>query len=563
MESPHARLWQGKVPSKQERDLYKNLQPILKTPHTVPIPATRNNRFRVDDPLFRELPENVKADVLQYVGEYYKCSPSQASIKRSIMKMDAKPCFEYKQHEYWERTVEAVEAIWRFRFEEYHLMSLDEVFPDLELRAAAGVPWRLCGLKTKGDCLKNKEVMTSILDLDVNEAPPVWSVSGKTEWMGIEDLDIDKIRTFIIPPFQLLLWSSMLYKSQSELMKEFWWSAYGFNPYKGGVNRMAEELIRDAFWFLMYDVKGWDRILPLMEQIHELRKESVPDFVYHIAEWVSANTARSYLLFPDGLIVRKEVGNNSGSGTTTGDNILGHCYILYLVLMDLFDGDQAIVEEIMAQLFGDDNIMSIPKPEGKTAEDIENTFRRVFAMFGLELDPFKISETLEGMEFLGFQFSKTEEGWIPRYNLGRIAASFCYEIEKHEDDALVSKAWTLTIMSAGSGREVYEHFAKALAWILYKQKDNEDPVISSYVQVGVPTFEECMGFYTGNELTTIEDESLFDYNYLSEVGRHKIDNIFNGSESSETRKTKTGEKSQARRKANGQVNHSPRNSRCR
>lgn len=518
-ESPFELLWTGRPPSLEERSKFQHLETILMTKHITPVARDRTTRDRNAEEIFGSLPINIRAPVEELVGEYYRCVGDTKSVELSIKKLDFAPCHDYKDHPMWEQAVDIVEGMWAYRYRDCRVYTLEDLISLITLDAASGVPWRLIGLKTKEDVLRSAFMYLILSVYIIQTKPPVWSLCPKTEWYHADDLDAGKVRTFIIPPFHLLLWSLMLFKDQNEKTKEYWWSAYGFSPYRGGTNRMARRLHKRSKWFFTYDVKGWDRRLPLMKIIMRLRRDFTPGFLSQIAKWVAKNHVTSFILLPDGRIIRKSLGNNSGSGTTTGDNILGHCYILCLVLLDLFDGDRDQVLDIVACLFGDDNVGSlpaIPDPLRDNAIEIEATFRRVFSLFGLELDPFKLTHELEGHEFLGFQFTKHSGDWIPRYNVGRIAASFCYTIQDMPDDAVISRCWSLMVMSAGSGKETYEKFASAVYWMLQKFRDSKDPIISSYVDVGVPSFEQVMCFYTGREHGFVVPP----HNFLEEGGRN-------------------------------------------
>jgi hypothetical protein len=358
------------------------------------------------------------------------------------------------------------------------------------------------GLPKKCDVLSNSECMDWVVSEQVLESKPVWSIAPKTEWYPAEKIDDDKVRTVIIPPFHLFFWQSVLYKEQHEALKEFWWSAYGFNPYQGGVSRLVQSLTANgANVFGVWDVKKWDRLLPLLGEIHEFRRTFVSDEFLSFADWATRNTVTSYILTPGGLILWKEIGNNSGSGSTTPDNIIAHMYIIYLLFLKIYDGDTDRARNASAKLFGDDAICSVRT--SLTIDQLNQTTREVYGLFGLLLDPLTWQTSVEGLEFLGFTIVQINGEWVPRYSLGRIAASFAYVIETIDSVASITKAWTLMVMTAGCGEKVYERYADAVSWMLYKIGLNlelrDDPVISSYCALGVPSFASVMNFYTGKE----------------------------------------------------------------
>lgn len=523
-ESPFEILWNGRPASLDERSRYKHLRVLFMTKHITPLANDRNTRDRDIDSVLSSLPVNIWDEVNSYAGPFYRCVGDKKSVELSIKKLDFPICKEYKQHFHWNTTREVVEAMWAFRFKDARFTPLEELLPDMNLDSAAGVPWRLIGLKQKRDVFQSVFMFLILSYFIIEQKRPIWSLSPKTEWYNATDLDNGKVRTFIIPPFHLLLWGLMLYKSQNELTKDYWWSAYGYCPYRGGTHRAALKLLVLAIFFVTYDVKGWDRRFPMMKMIYKFRNIHIDQDFRAYGEWVKDNIVTSLILLPDGTVVEKSIGNNSGSWATTGDNILGHHYPLFLTLMVIYDGDVDTVLDICAMLYGDDNVMGLPKIpthiySGDNPEEfIENCFRTTFALFGFELDPFCCTRTLEGHEFLGFKFTLFEDYWIPQYNIGRIGAAFCYTIKKMPDNAIVSRCWSLMVMAAGSGETAYHAFASAMEWILLSFADSEDPVIQSYVDVGVPSFEQVMRFYTGLESSF----ELPPFNFLEVGGRNSL-----------------------------------------
>lgn len=491
---------------------------IGSTRHVTILPDERDNNYRFKDHLFRKcLGENTQSQLKDLAGAYYRVIGTKSSVEQSIKKMDFPKITGYKHSVAWNMAKDFVYDMWHLTFSDNtRYMSLDEMLPGLNLNSSPGAPWVQLGFKTKRQLLNFPEFYDYYSSDPFKRKPPIWKVSPKTEIYSLEDLENNKVRTFIIPPLDFLLLQKHYFETQNRSMKEKHWSAYGFNPYQGGVARYAERLLIHKI-FIFYDVKGWDRKLPLMEAVYKLRISFISDDDHaRFAWWVADHIVSSILLHTDGTLFKKYIGNNSGSGCTTNDNILAHCFILAYVLIILFKGDLQIVLAVIALLFGDDNAMSIPDP-GVSDSDIESIFRSCYLDFGLELDPFYVQHELEGVEFLGFKFHFFESVWIPQYNIGRLMAAYVYTIEKKQSDSIsLSRAWMLTLMCAGNGREIYSLVASATQRYMDFLKDSTDTEVLAFRRIGVPSFEETMSFYLGRE--TSFDFSLFDYSILEEVG---------------------------------------------
>jgi len=428
-------------------------------------------------------------------GEWYRVIGTVSSVDLSIRKMDKRPTRAYKHHPYW---IEAKKRVWEKYFNLFIAnsspLTTEEIVATMDRTTSAGVPWAFYGFKKKGNVMDSEYGM-HIVEFKSVGTPVVWKISPKTEWYPSSKLDENKVRTFIIPPFHFLWYQKKIYGRQNESMKMFGFSAYGFNPYQGGVDRMAVKLLVNKY-FLYYDVVGWDRLLPVLRTVYKMRNQFVGDSPD--VKWVTDNVIKSTLLTPMGVLFMKWWGNNSGSGSTTNDNILGHEFIFAFTLFCIYDGDEEMVDRVVANLYGDDNMSSLPD----VPDNIEEVVRECYRCFGLELDPFYCSTSLEGCEFLGFKFTCHEGTWIPKYDTSKLMSSFCHDYEKSNVSAVISKAYTICVMCAGdfeSGafeimQDILQHYFDAG---FRKYKGNT--VFRSYMEAGVPTRAACLSFYKGFE----------------------------------------------------------------
>lgn len=493
---------------------YDHLETVGIVDKRSPLPRVRNNRYRFYGPIAARLPPNLRGPLKLLAGAFYRVIGTVSSVEQSIKKMDRKPVYDYQDNPRWQEALDFVCDMLDVAFKTTSVCTMEHLIETLVTTAASGEPWSSLGLTTKGKCLESQlfrdylETMVLAKNRD-HMKDPVWKIVPKTEWYPAEKLDANKCRTFIIPPFHLLFWQKFLYQMQNEAIKNVFWSVYGFNPYSGGVTRLANRLLTNKI-FVYYDVVGWDRLLPVMPEIYNFRNLYIPPEYIELAWWVAKQTCESTLLHPDGYLLRKLWGNNSGSGTTTTDNIIGHCFVLSLALIMLY-GTIDVVARVVAALFGDDNAMSLPYLEDEFR--IQVVFEEVFSSFGLEFDPFIVTHTLEGVEFLGFTFTSLGDQWIPKYSIGRIASSFLYVYEKNVLAAAeISKMFILSVMSAGSGEETYSKFADVLTYVYSTYADSQDTVIASFVSMGVPTYNDVISFFVGTECNSFPwkevDENL-------------------------------------------------------
>jgi hypothetical protein len=515
---------EGKTWGTLDRDIfpavgYEHLEYVGTCARVKPLPPRRDKRYRQVDVLLLTAPHNLSKAVRKMSGEYYRCIPDVVSYYKSIKKMDFPPCREYKQHHYWRVAKDYIRNAWHLPFTHHtRVWEVEEIYEDMDLSKSPGEPWTSNGFRTKKATLESPVYLDYVMTPFWEREHPLWSAVGKVEWLHADDLDDDKCRTFIIPPVHFLADQKRFYGSQNLAFKMHHWSAYGFNPYHGGTNRLAKRLLKHRT-FLTYDVKGWDRLLPLLKTGYSIRNSYLSDEHYLHYHYVTKHTCRAYILLANGMIIRRLIGNNSGSNNTTTDNILCHSLILCFALLVLFDGNLDLVDSVIAALFGDDDVCGLPD----TDKDIEKVFRECFALFGLQLDPVVVTTNLEECEFLGFYFMRCGTSWIPAYKKEKIAASFAYEYERAPSDAArISKAWTLMVMSA-SHEDLFDILSQIVRGYLADWMDSDDPTIKCYCDMGVPTRRECLDFFLGLEACYIDQ--FFDYSCLESLSNMEVGGI--------------------------------------
>lgn len=492
---------------------YKALEPIFRTKHCQPLSANRPTRVRYLDRVVSLAPDDV-LDILEtYSGEYYAKMGDRASVGLSISKMDKSPVRLYKGTESWRVAKEVVDSLVYSRFRGLGVTSFEKIMSTLTMKASAGVVFAQWGCKTKLDAFQHPQCAEYILSDPTTHDTPIWKVVPKVEWGLAEDIDNGKVRTFIVPPVDLVFWTKFCYDSQNEALKNFWWSAYGFNPYGGGTDELVRAL---QVWthFFYYDVTGWDRLLPTMRMVHRRRINSCPFPYRSFAQWCSVHCCNSFLLLPDGTIVFKDWGNNSGSAVTTTDNILSHLYVEFCALYEYY-GSIEVALSCVSRVYGDDNVMSLPYLMPGGVEKLKSTFVEVYGWFGLVLDPLVYTENIEEIEFLGFSPKRTDFGYVPLYKTGRVVSAFKYVIEKHNLEASFAKAWSLTIMAAPGPEEAFDAMCRVLEVACYKFRNSDSPVVKSYINFGIPQRDECLRFMLGLETNRWLD-GIFNYDLIQD-----------------------------------------------
>lgn len=408
--------------------------------------------------------------------------------------MDRPVTREYLKCPLYKEAVEIVLEEFREALEQPP-MTLDGALRSMDLTKASGYVLRQSGYKKKYQAVMTG-VVFQFLSKGILDEIPLWLACGKErEFLYRSDYIGDKKqRTFIVEPFELLLHHKIIYGNQSEGMKGHWWSAYGLNPYQGGVNNMARKLLRYRR-FTMFDVVRYDRLFPHMRDVFYIRNECVADSPFK--EWVTNNCCDSMVVLPNGDVIFKTWGNNSGSGTTTGDNIIGMAICLVHAFLRLGCDHEQISEMVWAYLFGDDVVLA--DSLDCSDEELKEVLISTFALYGFKFDPLIISNKLEDMEFLGFKFVKMGDFWVPKYDLGVLCFGFTHNHDTVDKLSEISKFGSLMLMSAGHGEEVYNKFRVELLKVLVNFDHVKINGLKHNNFAGVPTFEETLNWYVGYE----------------------------------------------------------------
>jgi len=308
----------------------------------------------------------------------------------------------------------------------------------IKLDTSPGPSWEKMGCKPKFEAMMH----ASFVEIAAKYHTPVWKNAAKREFLSLQEILEDKIRTFKIADVDFLIVQKMLYEKLSERFKEAskdpkFWVRYGFSKEYGGFNQMINRLKR-AFYIWSLDVSGWDKSISCMEEWYKIKERCIP--FHPLKEYVRKNTINSLEADGDGFVVENEGGNRSGSGDTTTDNCGCHLLVMTYLLISIYHmkhGKMPTYTEVYEQLvnlLGDDNLSGVFEDfciEGKMADII----RSVYAEFGLLVKEkaFKEQYMKPGDEILDFEFlgstakyNKELNTYVPIPRVEKICSSIIY-----------------------------------------------------------------------------------------------------------------------------------------
>jgi len=419
----------------------------------------------------------------------------------------------------------------QFRYAFFEPLSTsEEVASYIDYLRSCGFPANHFGIRTKKELVNCVEYWEWVR---VNKFihPVIWVSCPKKEFKKYEDILEGKIRMFQIPPMYFLQSQLKFGRKSSEAIKSHPWSAYGFNPYRGGVDRLARRLFSKRIR-LIYDVSGWDKYIPILSdvlaQTYRASSPYLSDDDKIELKWVIENTAMAYMKLTDGTVVCKWYGNPSGSGTTTRDNILAHVVIVAHALSECYFLKYGVYPKVdlllaqLVQLFGDDSVLGLDDDFDFILND--GYLHNHFTKYGLKLKYLRggYNAPLENLDFLGFSFKFMDGFWYPKYDVVRLATSFLYNGPEKVDnyrEATISKWFTLFVMSYPN--EEHFMFRQAYGEIYRKLLSVQDPTPTELAirSIGVPDEHVLRSHFLGLESDCFG--TLFNFFNVMEAGGPK------------------------------------------
>jgi len=277
-------------------------------------------------------------------------------------------------------------------------LDYEDVFAEMDHARSPGFPWN-CMYTTNKECWEKHRDYMDCFRQDVEDGlKPIcfWNVFPKEEVLPDEKVNAGKVRQISGAPLELKLLSNSIMLAQNNRFYEWHgkcWSQVGINPFGLGWQELYSSLRNTSNLGKAMDVSRFDanyqcHMAAAVKELrwncmsHKMRTEKNRrklDYVYD-------SVFRGYLVCPNGEVLQKEHGNNSGSSNTVVDNTLAlGITLMYAWIRGCRDREiepdyQHMMQCIAAALYGDDNTF-VATQQGR-AVLTEEVMRRAFADHG-------------------------------------------------------------------------------------------------------------------------------------------------------------------------------------
>ncbi|QLH94015.1 polyprotein [Achyranthes virus A] len=277
----------------------------------------------------------------------------------------------------------------------------------------------------------------------------VWNGSLKAELRPNEKVDQNKTRTFTAAPLDTLLGAKVCvddFNNQfySLNLKGPW--TVGMTKFYGGWDKLLRQL-PDDWLYCHADGSRFDSSLTpfLINAVIEVRHAFMEewDFGYEMLRNLYTEIIYTPILTPDGTIVKKFKGNNSGQPSTVVDNTLMVIITMYYSLHRCGWSSEMILANFAFFANGDDLIIAVNPQYRATLDTLQSSFLEL----GLNYDFSERTFERQELWFMSHQGIEKEGIYIPKLEPERIVSILewdrCATIE-HRMEAICAamiEAW--------------------------------------------------------------------------------------------------------------------------
>jgi len=292
---------------------------------------------------------------------------------------------------------------------------------------------------------------------------PLSQVLDKHEYLPQDEvIDEHKLRTYFNTEAPFVMKQKLMFDAQDEAMKlacNQWqrqWSRYGFCKQYGGIDSLvrAHQMLGlrrrlEKVFHKQSDVSGWDRVIPLMDEVYQVRKAlfgPMSEIELEHFEYIKQNVCHPVCVLFNGELIQRHTGNISGSGKTSTDNTIAHIICeMYTLITMYYDKNgtiptlEFILTNTVISLYGDDDLSSyiISDWMDGTEEDFIRRYKEIYLEFGLVIKDkaFKGQfDDLVGLEFLGntIYYNKAQQLYFGEPRWSKILTSIIYNLESKD-----------------------------------------------------------------------------------------------------------------------------------
>nr|UQT19420.1 polyprotein [Sugarcane mosaic virus] len=423
--------------------------------------------------LYLSTHDEAKAYFTPLLGKYDKSRLNRAAFIKDISKY-AKPIYIGEiNYDVFDKAIERVIRTLRDVGMQQctYVTDEEEIFKSLNLNAAVGALYTGKKKDYFADFSEEDkaEIVMRSCERLYNGQLGIWNGSLKAEIRPIEKTMLNKTRTFTAAPLETLLGGKVCvddFNNQfySHHLEGPW--TVGITKFYGGWNRLLEKL-PEGWIYCDADGSQFDSSLTpyLINAVLHIRLQFMEEWELGAQMLRNLYTEIVYtpIATPDGSVIKKFKGNNSGQPSTVVDNTL--MVILAFNYAMLSSGIQDNEIDNCCKMFanGDDLLLAV-HPD---YEHILDGFQTHFGNLGLNFEFNSRTKEKSDLWFMSTQGLKCEGIYIPKLEKERIVAILEWDrsnLPEHRLEAICA-----AMVEAWGYPDLIHEIRKFYAWLLEMQ----------------------------------------------------------------------------------------------
>lgn len=511
-------------PTEEDIKSFKHLQVLAILPGSRIYPRKGENFTDTYDKNFEEFSHLVDTTIIKENATYHKVRATDKGMKHEISTLDREAICPDFNDPILVHTMNIMRS---------HLAPVlsTSVTPDRDYvyhpSTSPGIMFKRNKIKTKQQALESELFKRTVLS---TSHVPLSGFNDKLEFLPEEDLANNKLRGTAGTGIDLLAKQKLFFDAQNEnIVKncDNSWIKYGFTKQYGGFHRLLSRF--EPFTAkMMSDVSKWDKSIFLL-LVYMLRIEflNFPEPLTELLIYTVFFSIFNVLVLPDGRVVLRKTGNNSGQNSTASDNSIMHMIIgvylfvyIYFKKFGEFLSAKKLFENVDMALYSDDKLGAFMHEFFDINVDEYIKFEtEVYGKFGLVVKPRSFKITIgkgpldPNFEFLGSlaHFDEFYQRYLPVPRYGKICSSILYEpIHKLDGFETFMRAHTLTLTSAPN-EKIFTVLKQYCEFLFNKFKRDRTKILDALHTLKlnhVLTYEEFAGLYLGHESKMPECEKV-------------------------------------------------------
>nr|BAM99211.1 polyprotein [Turnip mosaic virus] len=449
--------------------LHGNLKAVAHCPSQLVTKHTVKGKCQMFD-LYLKLHDDARDFFQPMLGQYQKSRLNREAYAKDLLKYATPIEAGNIDCDVFEKTVVIViDDLRRYGFETCNYVTDEtDIFNALNMKSAVGALYK--GKKKDYFAEYTPEMKEEILKQSCERLflgkMGVWNGSLKAELRPLEKVEANKTRTFTAAPLDTLLGGKVCVDDFNNQFYDYNlkapWSV-GMTKFYCGWNRLLESL-PDGWVYCDADGSQFDSSLSpyLINAVLNIRLEFMEE--WDIGEVMLRNLYTEIVYTPistpDGTLVKKFKGNNSGQPSTVVDNTL---MVILAVNYSLNkSGVPKDLRDNMIKFFvnGDDLLLSVHPEYEFVLDTMAGNFRELGLKYTFDSRTRKKSD----LWFMSHQGHKREGIWIPKLEPERIVSILEWDRSKEPCHRLEAICAAM-IESWGYDKLTHE-IRKFYAWVL-------------------------------------------------------------------------------------------------